>query len=438
MAKATFPAVSQTTLESAKPADADGFVASDHRNAYSAVFQGDLAILRPRAKSPATLAVNVVASEIEGFFRNIYWNNTHVKFAGGDSPTFPAPTTNPRIDLLVLDVSGGPTGVLTRIAGTEAASPAEPALPDLKTNIPICYVYTRVGQVKIVNFEDSGANPTEGYLYRDVRPWVPPGGGASFGVAPGSSAIGDTAAEGASASAARADHRHGRESAGTPVTQAFGDAAGAGSAAAVARSDHRHGMPAQPSGGGWTNMQVFTSSGTWVRPAGVSKVLVKCIGGGGGGGGGGSGGTWNGGGGGGGAYGEEIVTVAGDVSVTVGGGGGGGACTGGAGSSGSAGGTSSFGSSVSAGGGSGGGSSVPGPGGSGGTSTAAFNITGATGKNGALSGSPAPGGAGAPSGGFAGTIGLGGDGGNGGNGNACSGGGGSTGIAGRVIVYWSQ
>ena len=180
MAKATFPAQSQTVAESAKPADADGFVASDHRNAYSAVYQGDFSPLRPRAKSPAALAINVAPAEIESFYRQIYWNNNHVKFAGGDSPNFTAPTTNPRIDLLVLDVSGGPTGTLTRVAGTEAASPAEPALPDLKTNIPLCYVYNRVGQTKVVNFEDSGANPTEGYIYKDIRPWAGSGGGSDF------------------------------------------------------------------------------------------------------------------------------------------------------------------------------------------------------------------------------------------------------------------
>jgi len=180
MAKATFPAQSQTVAESAKPADGDGFTPSDHRNAYSAVYQGDMSPLRPRAKSPAALVINVAQAEIENFFRNLYWNNNHVKFTGGDSPTFTAPTSNPRIDLLVLDVSGGPTGTLVRIAGTEAASPAEPALPDLKTNIPICYIYNRVGQTKIVNFEDSGANPTVGYIYKDVRPWAGSGGGSDF------------------------------------------------------------------------------------------------------------------------------------------------------------------------------------------------------------------------------------------------------------------
>ncbi len=61
------------------------------------------------------------------------------------------------------------------------------------------------------------------------------------------------------------------------------------------------------------NMEVFTSSGTWTQPAGVTKVLVWAVGGGGGG-----TGTSRGGGG------EVVyghVTVSGNISVTVGSGG---------------------------------------------------------------------------------------------------------------------
>ncbi|MBI4227667.1 MAG: hypothetical protein HY600_05315 [Candidatus Omnitrophica bacterium] len=173
MAKATFPAQSQTVAETAKPADADGFVASDHRNVGSALFQGDVAVLRPRAKSPAGMAINVAAATVESFFRQVYYNSAQSAFAGGDSPTFTAPTTNPRIDLLYLNSSG----TLAIQQGTEAASPVPPTYPNLAGNLPLCEVYLKVGMTKIINFEDSGANPAEGYLYRDVRPWMSAGSG---------------------------------------------------------------------------------------------------------------------------------------------------------------------------------------------------------------------------------------------------------------------
>lgn len=72
---------------------------------------------------------------------------------------------------------------------------------------------------------------------------------------------------------------------------------------------------------GFTNMQVFTSSGTWTKPSNVDKVYVKVVGGGGNGGTSG-GGTDRYGGGGGGGYSEGLVAVTGNVTVTVGGAGG--------------------------------------------------------------------------------------------------------------------
>jgi len=95
-------------------------------------------------------------------------------------------------------------------------------------------------------------------------------------------------------------------------------------------------------------LQIFTSSGTFTVPSGVTRVRARVWGGGGGGGGSNSG--WAGGGGGGGGYAEGIyVVVPGQtIPVTVGPGGGA------AGGNGNPGGTSSFGAFCSATGGAGG------------------------------------------------------------------------------------
>jgi hypothetical protein len=199
---------------------------------------------------------------------------------------------------------------------------------------------------------------------------------------------------------------------------------------------------------GFSQQSVFTASGTFGVPAGVTKVKVRAIGGGGGGGGNTTQGGGGGGGGGGYAEGVVAVTPGQAIAVTVGGGGAGGVNNGGsaAANSGAAGGASSFGTALLAAGGNGGlgslsgGQGDSGAGGSG--AGGAINMTGGSGNAGSAAAASGFGGMGgaAASGGGGGAASSGlpragsfpGGGGGGGGGNTA----GAAGAGGLLIVEW--
>ena len=69
-----------------------------------------------------------------------------VEVAQQTSGTITAPTTNPRNDIIVVDIS---TGVLSIVTGAEAASPADPAITDGK--VPVGRISLTTGTTSITN-----------------------------------------------------------------------------------------------------------------------------------------------------------------------------------------------------------------------------------------------------------------------------------------------
>lgn len=111
------------------------------------------------------LNVWVEGGTIADFYQHVYLGEKRIDFAVGSSPVITPPTANPRIDLLVLNAT-----TLEWVLGEEASTPAEPTFPSGK--IPICLVYQKVGMVKVVDYEDKDGSPTEGYILKDVRPFL--------------------------------------------------------------------------------------------------------------------------------------------------------------------------------------------------------------------------------------------------------------------------
>lgn len=154
--------------------DTDGlsgaFSKDNMNNQFHSLYQGDSAPLRPRAQAAPNMTIAVTSAIAESFYGNIWLNNiASATYAGGNSSAISAPSANPRIDLLYLNSAGA----LAWLTGVEAGAPAAPSFAGY-AGIPICLVYCKTTMTKIVNYEDTGANPNEGYIYKDIRPQIVP------------------------------------------------------------------------------------------------------------------------------------------------------------------------------------------------------------------------------------------------------------------------
>lgn len=188
------------------PNSGDGFSISGFKNTFQGLGFMDFLPLQPRAHSPGDMRVMVRGRDTNGFYSPVYAtdNNTRIFFNSGDSSAMSAPSSNPRLDIVYLT----PSGDIRIVTGSEAAAPTLPTLSPSGDRMPICAVYHKVGETKIVNFEDRNSNTGDGYIYQDLRPHF-------YSLAQGTqltntapvSPTGDNAVGTAGASA-RADHRH--------------------------------------------------------------------------------------------------------------------------------------------------------------------------------------------------------------------------------------
>ena len=129
-------------------------------NATAAAMQ----LLRADAQAASFLLVNQQASPgmtVQVQAGVIYIGATKVTYAGGNSGTITAPSTNPRIDLLTIDTSG----TLAFTTGTEAISPVAPTYPANK--MVLAEIYNVVGETMI--FDNVNQTGGQGYI-TDARP----------------------------------------------------------------------------------------------------------------------------------------------------------------------------------------------------------------------------------------------------------------------------
>lgn len=327
----------------------------------------------------------------------VYINGTLVEYAGGNSPSFTAPATNPRIDVLSINSSG----TLVRTAGTEAASPVAPSVPS--GEMPICQVYNKVGQTQIYD-TDQGAS--KGYIYKDIRSFLTlPKVQTIQSFTTTNSDLGSSTTRFDITNPAGTTFRYTWDGTGTdPAFSAANNPVGSSIEFNCQNFTAANNGLFLVTGSGTNYVEVTNASGVaendktigtgyvvkqsvWTKPAGLRYAVVELVGAGGGGGGANVAGSegGNGGSGGGGGYAKKIIqgsSLGSIEAVGVGKGGSAGASSGGDGGAGR---TSRFGSHVSASGGNGGDGTTTEPidGGVGGIgSSGDINIRGGSGSGG--------------------------------------------------------
>jgi hypothetical protein len=149
-----------------KPVQVSAGSSQDIRDNFQALYQGDLLPLRPRAQDTPDMTIQIASAVCDTYYQQVYFGTDGSTFAGASTIVMTTPTVNPRLDLVSLSSIGD----LTITQGSENVSPVAPVCP--ANEIPICLVYHRITEDTIVNYEDSVASTLEGYIYKDIRPFL--------------------------------------------------------------------------------------------------------------------------------------------------------------------------------------------------------------------------------------------------------------------------
>lgn len=142
-------------MKSSTVAPGQSGLAAQYNNLRADAYGGSMLLTHQQASANMTLYVEPGV---------VYIGVTRVIFGGGNSPTFTAPITHPRIDILTIDS----TGTLAITQGTEAVSPVVPSYPANKA--VLCEIYNRVSETSIKDADDT----VNGYVLNDVRPVLAP------------------------------------------------------------------------------------------------------------------------------------------------------------------------------------------------------------------------------------------------------------------------
>lgn len=138
-------------MKSSTVAAGDAGLATQYNNLRADAYGGS--ILLPHEQSLPDLTLKIESG-------SLYIGSILIKYAGGNTPAFVAPTVNPRIDLVTID-NAGTVGISQ---GVEAGSPTAPNYPTYNKMV-ICEVYNRVGETSIKTSDDT----INGYIYNDSR-----------------------------------------------------------------------------------------------------------------------------------------------------------------------------------------------------------------------------------------------------------------------------